>query len=141
MAVDPYRAFNFQLLIDSVAAASFVECSGLGASVDVIAYREGGANQTIRHLPGQLHYQPMTLRYGLTKSRDLWNWFSDASAGNFTRRNISVVMFENNGATEAIRWNLFDAWISGWQAARLDAIAGEAAIETMTVVYDRVERD
>lgn len=140
MADDPYRAFNFSLLIEGVGDARFVECSGLGADIDVIAYREGGGRQ-IRHLPGQVRNRPMILRYGVTRSREMWTWFEAASSGNPDRRNLSLLMFENDGVTEALRWNLFDAWVSGWRAATLDAATGEVAIESMTLVYDRVDRD
>ena len=141
MAEDPYRAFNFALLIEGVNAGGFVECNGLGADVDVIAYREAGANQGIRHLPGQVRFRPLTLRYGLTRSREIWNWFQGAVTGEPERRNISVVMFESDGATEAFRWNLYDAWVSAWRGAKLDAATNEAAIDSVTIVYDRVERD
>ena len=141
MADDVYRAFNFTLLIEGVESGHFVECSGLGAEVDVIGYREGGANQQIRHLPGQIRYQPLELRYGLSQSRELWDWFDGTLNGETERRNVSVVVFENDGRTEALRWNLFSAWVAGWKAARLDATANEVAIERMTLVYDRLERD
>ena len=141
MADDPYRAFNFTLLIEGVESGHFVECSGLGAEVDVIAYREGGANQQIRHMPGQVRFQPLELRYGLSQSRELWDWFGQTLNGETEKRNISVVMFQNDGRTEAFRWNLYSAWISGWKAAQLDASADEVAIDSMTIVYDRLERD
>lgn len=141
MADEPYRAFNFTLLIEGVESGHFVECSGLGAEVDVIAYREGGANQQIRHLPGQVRFQPLELHYGLSRSRELWDWFTRTLSGEAERRNVSVVMFENDGHTEAFRWNLFNAWVSRWKAARLDASVGEVAIDSMTIVYDRLERD
>jgi phage tail-like protein len=141
MADEPYRAFNFTLLIEGVESGQFVECAGLSAEVDVIAYREGGANQQIRHLPGQVRFQPLELRYGLSRSRELWDWFSQTLSGETERRNVSVVMFENDGHTEAFRWNLFEAWVSRWKAAQLNATVGEVAIDSMTIVYDRLERD
>lgn len=141
MAVDPYRSFHFAVEIAGVEAGRFVECSGIGADVEVIAYREGGAGQQVRHLPGQTQMQPVTLRFGLTQSRAMWDWMQAQLQGDLQRRAVSVIVFENDGQTEAMRWNLFDAWIAGWRAAKLDAGANEVAIESMTLVYDRVERD
>lgn len=141
MADDPYRSYHFGLILDGGVAASFVECSGLGSEIDVIAYREGGARQTVRHLPGQTRMTPMTLRYGVTRSTDVWDWFQTAARGAVERRDISIVLFEQDGVSEAVRWNLHNAWISKWQAARLDAATSEVAIESVTVIYDRVERD
>ena len=39
--VDPYRAHNFIVEIDSVAVAGFSEVGGLSTDGDVVEYREG----------------------------------------------------------------------------------------------------
>ncbi len=41
---------------------------------------------------------------------------------------------------EALRWNLIDAWPSEWQGASLDASGRELAIESMTLVFEGLER-
>lgn len=141
MSTDPYRAYNFQLLLDGELVAGFVECSGLGADIPTIDYREGGSGHTVRHLPGRVRYQPATLRHGISRSRQLWDWFQGSIAGTPARRDVSLLMLDNDGITPAFRWNLFDAWVSQWKAAALEANSNEIAIETLTIVYDRLERD
>ena len=34
--VDPFRVFNFLVELDGIAQASFIECSGLGTTTEVI---------------------------------------------------------------------------------------------------------
>lgn len=138
---EPLRSFNFALEMGDVEAGRFIECSGIGADVDVIAYREGGANANARHLAGQTRFHPVTLRFGLTSSPVLWEWFQQSMDGVPERRNVSVILFDHEAAEEAFRWNLVDAWISGWKAARLDAAASDVAVETLTLVYDALDRD
>lgn len=138
--VDPYRGFNFKLEIQGLMGGHFAECSGIGVKVDVISYREGGNNQLTHRIPGAVQYSGITLRYGLTKSTDLWTWLQKVVQGTVERRNVSVVMLEADGNTEALRWNLINAWPSEWQGAPLDAMASELAIETMTLVFERLER-
>ncbi len=140
-AQEPLRSFNFSLEIGDLEVGRFIECSGLGAEVEVIAYREGGANMHTRHLPGQTRYSPVTLRYGLTANPALWTWFQESMTGTPTRRNISLIMHSNDGKGEAFRWNLIDAWVSSWKAAQLDASVSDVAVDTLTLVYDRLERD
>ena len=137
---DPYRAYNFKLEIQGVTEGHFTECSGLGVKVDVISYREGGASQVIHRLPGQVSYANITLRYGLTNSRQLWEWFLTSMRGKVERRNISIVLVDSDGVTEAMRWNLINAWVSEWQGAVLNASAHEVAIESMTIVFETLER-
>lgn len=68
--VDPYRNYNFLVEIDGIAQASFVECSGLDATTEIIEYREG-ENTTVRKLPGKTTYSDITLKWGLTDSKEI----------------------------------------------------------------------
>ena len=138
--VDPYRNYNFLLQIQDVAEARFVECTGLGMRVHPIRYRESGSSQIVRALPGPVEYGEVTLRYGLTTSLDLWNWLMAAAQGTVQRRHVSVVMLEPDGAKEAFRWNLINAWPCEWRGAPLDALGREAAIEEMHLAYDSLDR-
>jgi len=87
-AVDPYRAYNFKLEIQGVVEGHFTECDGLSVKVHSLAYREGGASQVTRRLPGPVEYSDVTLRYGLTASRELWDWFMSAVKGAVERKNV-----------------------------------------------------
>ena len=137
--VDPYRAYNFKLVIQGVAEGHFVECTGMSVSVQAIRYQEGGGN-VVHRIPGQLEYGDITLRYGLTASADLWNWFRASVEGQVDRRNVSIVMLDTDGETEVLRWNLVRAWPSYWRGAPLDALGREVAIESLTLVYESLER-
>ncbi|MGA7613550.1 MAG: phage tail protein [Thermoanaerobaculia bacterium] len=136
---DPYRGYNFRVEIQGVADAAFTECSGMGASVHAIRYAEG-RSRIVRRIPGPVEYADITLRYGLTSSADLWNWMLSGVNGKVERRNVSIVLYDSDGAREVMRWNLAQAWVSRWNAAPLDAMAREIAIESMTIVYETLER-
>ena len=137
---DPFRSYNFLLQIQDVAEARFTECRGLGMRIAPIRYRESGAGQIVRMLPGPVEYSEVTLRFGLTRSVDLWNWLLTAARGQVNRRHVSVVMLDSDGAREAIRWNLINAWPSEWSGAPLDALGREAAIEELRLAFDSLER-
>src|SRR5262245_6811943 len=104
--VDPYRAYNFKLLLSNVAEGHFTEVSGLGVQVERIAYREAGNNSIVRAIPGQVTYSPVTLRYGLTSSTELWEWLMSAVEGRVQRLNVSLAMLDSTGAVEVLRWSL-----------------------------------
>ena len=104
--VDPYRNYNFKLEIQGVTEGHFTECNGMGVKVDSIAYREGGASQVVRRLPGPVDYGDITLRYGLTSSTELWDWFLTSVKGTVERKNVSIVMLDADGSTKVVRWNL-----------------------------------
>lgn len=137
---DPYRSYNFKLQIQGVTEGHFTACTGLGVKVHALQYREGGVQQVVRRLPGRVEYGDVTLSYGLTKSTELWKWFMTAVAGKVERRNVSVLLLDADGATEVVRWNLVNAWVSEWRGAPLDAMGREAAVESMTIVFESLDR-
>jgi phage tail-like protein len=138
--VDPYRSYNFKLMIQGVAEGHFTQCTGMSIDVASIDYREGGVNQVVHRLPGPVTYGDITLRYGLTASRDLWTWFLTAVAGKVLRKNVSIVMLDSDGVAEVMRWDLINAWPKSWRGAPLDTLSREVAIESVTLVYETLAR-
>lgn len=138
---EPYRAYQFLLNIEGESDIYFTECRGLGAKIQTIKYREGGTNQIVHTLPGQVEYGEVTLLYGLTNSRGLWDWFMSALQGRVTRKHVSIIMLDKSGSQEVMRWSLIDAWPAQWRGATLDALNGEIAIESLVLVYDSLERE
>jgi phage tail-like protein len=137
---DPFRSYNFKLMIQGVTEGHFTECTGLEVAVKVIKYREGGNNQVVRAIPGQVSYGDVTLRYGLTASRELWDWMMASARGAVDRKNVSILMLDSQGVQEVMRWDLINAWPCGWRGAPLDALSQEAAIESLTLVFESIER-
>ncbi len=138
--VEPVRSYNFKLEIDGITAGHFTECSGLGARVDVIKYREGGQGQIVRSLPGRVEYADVILSYGVSVSRELWDWFLRSVEGQVERKNVSIIMLDSVGTSEVLRWNLLNAWPREWRGATLDALASTVAIESVCLTFDRLER-
>jgi phage tail-like protein len=139
--VDPYRAYNFKLLINNVTEGHFTEVTGLGVKVERISYREAGNNAIVRAVPGRVTYPPVTLRYGLTGSPELWDWLMTAVEGRVSRRNASIVMLDSSGSAEVLRWNLLNAWPQEWFGAPLDAMSRELAIETLVLAHEGLQRE
>jgi phage tail-like protein len=94
----------------------------------------------VRKLAGRVAYGDITLKWGLTDSTDLWEWLMTAVNGNVQRRNASIILVGTDGTTEVTRWNLKDAWATEWRGARLDAMGNEAAIETLVLAHEGLER-
>lgn len=139
--LDPFRAYNFKLDVGGDIQGHFTECSGIEVKVPAIRYREGGERQIIRALPSRPEFGEVTLKYGLTDSRALFDWFMQISQGVPAPKNVSIIMLANDGATEVTRWNLEGAWPTAWRGAALDALGREIAIETLTLVFEGLNRD
>jgi phage tail-like protein len=138
--VDPYRNFNFLVELEGIAVASFTDCSGLGATTEVIDFREGGDNTTVRKLPGKTSYADITLKWGLTNTRVLWDWRYQIIEGNVVRKNGSIVVFDLTNHVEVVRWNFFNAWPTKWEGPAFNAKGTEIAIETLVLANEGITR-
>jgi phage tail-like protein len=137
---DPYRNCNFLVEIDGITQAGFADCSGLGSTTDPVEYREGGDNTTPRKLPGQTKYTNISLKWGLTDSRELYDWYRKVVTGKPERRNGSIVVLDIDGLSEVVRWNFFNAWPSKMEGPSFSAKGNEVAIETLEIAHEGIER-
>lgn len=137
--VDPYKNFRFLVEIDGIVQAGFSESSGFGSKVEVVEYREGGDAATVRKLPGKVSYPDITFKWGVTDSRELYDWHLAAVNGQIQRKNGSIILLDDM-AQEKVRWNFFNAWPSNWDGPDFNAKGNDVAIDTLTISCERVER-
>lgn len=138
---DPFRNFNFLIEIDGIAQGSFSDCTGIGSTTEIIETREGGDNTSVRKLPGKTTFSDITLKWGMTSSRDLWDWRQQIINGQEgARKNGSVVVFDLNNHREVARWNFYNAWPTRWEGPAFSAKGAEVAVETLVLAIEGLER-
>ena len=142
-ARDPLVAFHFFVEAGDVQGA-FRDCTGLGSESDIVEYKASdkeGVSIT-RKVPGRTKWENIVLKRGITDDMAIWNWRKQVEEGKVetVRRNGSVVLY-NQENTEIARWNFFDAWPSKVTGPQLNAQSNEIAIEELTIVHERIERD
>ena len=70
---DPLASFNFIVTVEGMRAG-FSEVGGL-TETNIIEYREGSEDITVRKIPGQCKFTNLTLKRGYTPDgTDLWAW-------------------------------------------------------------------
>jgi phage tail-like protein len=137
--VDPFRNFRFRLEIQGIQQAGFSECSGFGSNIEVIEYREGGEAATVRKLPGKVSYPDITLKWGITTSRELYDWHLAAVNGQIDRRDGAIILQDDTG-TDRARWNFSNAWPSKYDGPDFNAKGNDVAVDALTVSCERLER-
>ena len=139
--IDPYGNYNFLVEIQGIARAAFQEASGFDSSIDVVEHREGGENTTLRKLPAMTKYSNITLKWGTTDDRDLYNWHRQWVTGDpaAQRQNGSIVLLDRQGR-EKVRWNFFNAWPAKWTGPSFNAEGNDGAIETLELAHEGLER-
>jgi phage tail-like protein len=131
---DPFSAFRFHVEIDSVIQAGFAECSGLQVETEVEEVREGGVNEFVYKLPKGSKHVNLTLKHGLTDSDALWNWHKQVVNGKFTRKTVSVLLFDSQGQ-EKWRWTFQGAYPVKWTGPELKADSSTVAIESLEIAH------
>ena len=136
MPTDPYRSFNFELVIDNIPSGAFSECSGLTAEGDAVDYREGTDRQpNVRKLVGLRKFANIVLKRGYTQDTSLWTWYGNIRDGVADRRNVTINLL-NEQRTAVLRWHAERAWINKIEGPSLKASGNEVAIESVEIVHE-----
>ena len=141
----PLTSFNFAVEIypdgasAPLAEAAFAECDGIELTVDVKTIREGGANDRAYRVPGVVNYANLTLKRGVTGNLDLWDWVQRSTADPGLRANAEVVVFQTDGTTEAMRYQLHRCLPIKFKAPVLSAKDGQVAIEEFQLAYEKFD--
>ena len=147
MAEDPLRpfvAFNFAVEINvpgvspKVCGAAFAECDGLEMTMDVKTIREGGNNGRQIRLTGPINVGVLTLKRGMTKTFDLWDWMARMQTQPGLRADAEVVLFAADGHTERARFILSRCVPAKLKAPPLNAKDGGVAIEEFQLAYESI---
>jgi len=133
---DPYRSFNFQLVIDGVPLGAFSEASGLTADGDAVDYREGTDLQSnVRKLVGLRKFTNITLKRGYTQDRSLWVWHQNIVNGQPDRRNVTIVLM-NEARQPVLSWHAENAWVNKIEGPSFKASGNEVAMESVELVHE-----
>ncbi|NJN18734.1 MAG: phage tail protein [Oscillochloris sp.] len=133
---DPYAQFNFLIQIDGQDVGGFTEVGGLAAESDVIEYREGSDEPTVRKLPGLRKYSNLTLKRGYTRSAALWEMRLTTEQGQTERKQDVTIVLLDEERSPALRWHVRNAWISKYEGPALNSTTNEAAIESVEIVHE-----
>ncbi|MCL2817916.1 MAG: phage tail protein [Clostridiales bacterium] len=135
----PCGNFMFRVEIDGGRMNGFFECTGLGSGIEVIPYRDGTDPKRVRKQPGMVVYSDVKLKWGVTDSRDMYDWYKCGLDGNVERKNVSIILINENG-NEIARWCLTNAWPSAYEGPNFAAFGTDMAYESLTLVCERMER-
>jgi len=137
---DPAKGCHFLLEIDGIDRGGFRECSGLDSTQDPVEYREGTDGTTTRKLPGIPKYSNISLSWGISDDRELWDWRTSAVEGNVERKNGSIVLLDDNGE-EIRRWNFLNGWPTKWTGHSFNATSNDVAIEKLEIAHEGIVRE
>lgn len=149
MALVPLHIFQFQVDFKSdsiggdgpggpvdVCHSAFAECTGLEASMEAKAIKEGGRNYGVSQRAGPITFATVVLKRGVSSNRNLWQIFNAISSGLFAPRlQVTITLFDGSGAP-AIAWQLDRAMPIKFKFSDLNAKGMEVGIEELHLVHE-----
>ena len=128
----PISTDGFVLTIPGIDTIGFFShCSGLEMSVDVYEYHEGGNNDFVHHLPGNVTYPKLVLSRGLTNEDALTKWI-DATATKAELKDITLTLKSGNSER---KWTFAEAFPVHWSGPVADVSGSGIATETLEIVH------
>ncbi|MCL1979435.1 MAG: phage tail protein [Methanomassiliicoccaceae archaeon] len=134
--MSPCSNNRFRVEIDGIQQAGFFKCTGLGTSIEVIPY-DDGVSQKAQRLTSRVSYSNVKLTWGVTASRELYDWHKNAINGNIIRKNVKITLIDETGK-DLVSWHLTNAWPCAWEGPNFTALGTDVAVESITLVYDGI---
>ena len=89
--VYPFKKYNYKVTVGSLGDMGFSEISGGDISYEPIEYREGNyeSSSPIKQ-QGIVKYGNVTLKYGLTASKALYDWLNSAQTATVKQEDVKI---------------------------------------------------
>ena len=148
---DPYKNFKFRVIWDGRVVAGMSHVSALVRTTEVVSFRNGGDPSTVRRMPGQTEFEPITLERGVTHDLEFERWANkvwnlnsglgaEVSLKDF-RKDVRLELLNEAGQV-VLAYLIFRCWVSRYEALpELDANATGVAIQSITLENEGWERD
>jgi phage tail-like protein len=136
---DPIRNFRFRVEVDGITQAGFSECTGGESTVATVDYREGDKPMHVLKLTGLAAYTSVTLKWGVTDSMDLYQWFKDTRDGTVVRKTVNIIVQDESGADRAA-FEVLEAWPAKYDFSDLNATGNEVLVETLELANEGINR-
>lgn len=136
---DPIRNFRFRVEIEGITQAGFSECTGGESTIAPVDFRLGNDPMHVRKLTGLTAYANVTLKWGVTDSLDLYDWWKATRDGQVVRKTVTIVVQDESGADRATI-EVLQAWPCKYDTSDLNAKGNEVLIEMLELANEGINR-
>jgi phage tail-like protein len=133
---DAYLPPAQALLLPVAAAAGFQEVTGLGATLEVVNYAEGGRNDSVRQLPLRHSWNRVTLKRGVVRDKVLWTWYQTGLNDSIGARRDGAIILLDTAGLPAMSWAFHGGLAAKWSGPDLHAEQSAVAIESLEIAHE-----
>ncbi len=142
----PLQVFRFQISFKragktpggpvQMCSGAFAECTGLEATMEPKVIKSGGANYGPAQRAGQVSFATVILKRGMTRTRDLWQWFQMVGGGGYAYRLSAEIAMQDAAGNTVLTWGLDNCLPVKFKAADLNAKGTEIGIEELHLAHE-----
>jgi phage tail-like protein len=141
----PLTVYNYKVEIDGIGVG-FNEVSGLNIEYTTISYSEspvarGALGPRRINMPGQIEPPgKITLSkgsVGMGTFQTMYAWINSIQGTRVTKKDIYVRLCDGDGEA-VMSWKVINAFPIALEAPKFEAGGKDVAIETMTLMADRI---
>jgi phage tail-like protein len=122
---------------EDLCEGAFAEVTGLEASMEPKAIKEGGANYGPHQRGGQVSFATVVLKRGITQTQDLWRWWEVfATQGKYAHRMTVRITLQDFEGVPVLRWRLERAMPVKFKTADLNARGTEVGVEELHLAHE-----
>lgn len=141
--ISPYSAFNFQVAIDGQEAAGFSEITGLGAEITIAEYRNGNDPENhVRKIPNISKVSDITLKRGIIKSQDWWDWINKTRKFGWRaqKKSVTITLMDEANKENVEKWTLQNVVPIKYTGPSLNAKGGsDVAMEELVLSAEGIK--
>jgi phage tail-like protein len=144
--VTPFPAFNFLVNLNGPRDAAsplggFSDVSGLMTEMTVAEYRNGNDPENhVQKIPGVHKVSDVTLKRGIVRSDDLWDWIDDVRRNGVAAKRDVVITLRDEAGTPVESWRLNRVFPLKYTGPTLAAKGGgDVAMEELVLSAEGLE--
>jgi phage tail-like protein len=140
---DPMIGAHFEVSVGKVTGY-FTEVSGLGSESEIVEHKimaKGAKEAIIRKIPGRTKWGDITLKRGITKNLDFYDWRKMVEQGKVEDARLSgtIIMYDQT-MTPVAEWTFDKGWPSKISGPSLTSDSNAVGIEEITIVHEGIKR-
>ncbi len=152
LRIDPLKSYNFmvrllgsssqlaggsvEILLETVAG--FSECSGLGTTLELEPYQEGGNNGRVLQFPTRVTWENIRLKRGLAISNALWDWHYSFVEGRGRRRDGLIILLNDLHIPVKI-WKFERGLPAKYIGPSMNAAQNQVAVEELEIAHEGLQ--
>ena len=132
---------TFLFEVDGLEIGRFTEVTGLEVEIGTETIEEGGQNGYSHRLPGRMTWPNISLKRGITKADNLFQWVNKssgeqfASAGNKLTRSTAAITLIGPAGKRLRAWNFVEAFPVKWKGPDFAADSNGGASEQLEIAH------